>query len=171
MNWLDITILVVVLLLVFIGWRTGVIRAVSTIGGVIIGVYLAGQYYVDAASVLGNVITSENGATFAAFGLIFVGCMLAASVMGGMLRKALNLILLGWADGLVGAMLGLIIGLTLVSGLTLAVCTYPIAGLGKTVEESTIAKSLTPLVSELLPEQFEEFVNPDTCGQASASSL
>ena len=58
MNWLDITILVVVLLLVFIGWRTGVIRAVSTIGGVIIGIYLAGQYHEDAASVLGEVITS-----------------------------------------------------------------------------------------------------------------
>ena len=166
MNWLDITILVVILLLTFFGWRVGIIRAGSTIGGVIIGIYLAGQYHEQVADALGAVITSDNGATIAAFGLIFVGSMVVAGIVGGIVRKALKLILLGWADGLVGAALGLAVGLALVSGLTLAVCTYPIGGLGEAVEDSSVAKNLTPLVSGLLPEQFEEFVSPDTCGQS-----
>lgn len=165
MNWLDVTIIVVILLLTFFGWRIGVIRAASTIGGVIVGVYLAGQYHEGVANTLGTVITNDNGATVAAFGLIFIGTMVVANVIGGMLRRALKLVLLGWADGVVGATLGLAIGLALVSGLTLAVCTYPVGGLGEAVGNSSVAKNLTPLVSMLLPEQFEEFVNPDTCAE------
>ncbi len=45
MNWLDIVILVVVVIPVFLGLRIGIIKAVLSLTGLIVGIILAGQFY------------------------------------------------------------------------------------------------------------------------------
>lgn len=163
MNWLDIAIVVVVLGLTFLGWRTGVIRAAAAMVGVIAGVYLAGQFHEAVTDVLDTVITNPNGAKIAAFVLVFLVTLAAAAVAGGLLRRALKLFLLGWADGVVGGALGLVVGVSLMGALTLGLCAFPIGGLGKAVEDSTMAQSFMPVVSGLLPEQIARYVDLDAC--------
>ncbi|GAI66173.1 unnamed protein product, partial [marine sediment metagenome] len=46
MNWLDIVIIVAIAIPTFIGLRMGIIKAALSLAGLIVGVILAGLYYV-----------------------------------------------------------------------------------------------------------------------------
>lgn len=163
-NWLDIVIIVLVGVLGFVGWRTGIIRAAATIAGLILGVYLAGQYHGQVGEVTGELISSENGAQIAAFAVVFLGAMVAAAVAGSVVRRVLKVLLLGWVDGLVGALLGVLVGLIVVSSIGIVVCRFPVGDADATVESSVLAKNLAPLTSGLVPEQFEDFIGGGSCG-------
>ena len=64
MNWLEIIVIVVTLVATFIGWRTGVIRAILTLVGIGPerdgkGVLLVGSLFVDNYPVILNLIPEE----------------------------------------------------------------------------------------------------------------
>jgi len=46
MNWLDIVLIVAIAIPTFIGLRIGIIKAALSLAGLIVGVILAGRYYV-----------------------------------------------------------------------------------------------------------------------------
>ena len=107
MNWLDIVILTIVALLTFVGWRNGVLRVVVLLGGAVLGVYLAGQYYQTLGTQLESIISSPNGAKATAFVIVFLIVLSMASVIVKALRGLLRIALLSWLDNGIGAILGL----------------------------------------------------------------
>jgi len=155
MNWLDIVIIVVAVLLGIAGLRQGIIRTVFGIAGLIGGIVLAGRYYGGLAALL-----SPSGATWAniaAYAIILLATLIVASVIGWFVAKLVHLTILGWLDRLVGCILGVFIG-GLICAAVLAIVGKYYPGTESVISQSVIAKFLMerfPLLLALLPEEFD----------------
>ena len=163
MNWLDIVIIVVAVLLGIAGLRQGIIKTVFGIAGLIGGIVLAGRYYGGLAALL-----SPAGATWAniaAYAIILLATLIVASVIGWFVAKLVHLTILGWLDRLVGCVLGVIIGSLLCAAVIAIVGKY-YPGTEAVISQSVIAKFLMerfPLLLALLPEEFDfirDFFSP-----------
>jgi membrane protein required for colicin V production len=139
MNWLDIVIIVVIVLLGIAGLRQGMIRTVFGIAGLIGGIFLAGRYYDELAALL-----FPSGATWgniAAYAIIAIATLVVASVIGWLLAKLVNFAALGWLDRVMGFILGVVIGGLLCAAiLAIVVKYYP--GMEATINQSVIARFL-----------------------------
>ncbi len=155
MNWLDIVIIVVAVLLGLVGLRQGIIRTVFGIAGLIGGIVLAGRYYGGLAAVL-----SPAGATWAsiaAYAIILIATLIVAGVIGWLVAKLVHFAALGWLDRLVGFILGVVIGGLLFAAI-LAIISKYYPGTVAAISQSVIAKFLMsqfPLLLALLPADFD----------------
>jgi len=155
MNWLDIVIIVVAVLLGLTGLRQGIIRTVVGIAGLIGGIVLAGRYYDELAAVL-----SSSGATWAsiaAYAIILFGTLIVAGVVGHFVAKLVHFAALGWLDRLVGFILGVVIG-GLICAAVLAIVGKYYPGAEAVISQSGLARFLMdqfPLLLALLPEEFD----------------
>lgn len=155
MNWLDIVILIVIALTTLGGLFIGLIASGLSLVGIIVGVILAGRYYLPLSQHLGF-IPSESAARIVAFAIILVGVMIVAMVLALILRRLASLIQLGWLDRLGGAVFGLATG-ALLCGTVLAIW-VKFAGAGASVSGSALASLLLehfPVVLGLLPAEFD----------------
>jgi membrane protein required for colicin V production len=159
MNWLDIVIIVVAVLLGIVGLRQGIIKTVFGIAGLIGGIVLAGRYYDELAAVL-----SPSGATWvniAAYAIILIATLIVAGVIGRLVAKLVHLVLLGWLDRLVGCILGVFIGGLLCAAiLAIVVKYYP--GTEAVISQSGLARFLMerfPLLLALLPGDFDSITD------------
>lgn len=158
MNWLDIVILTIVALLTFVGWRNGVLRVVVLLGGAVLGVYLAGQYYQTLGTQLESIISSPNGAKAAAFVIVFLIVLSIASVIVKALRGLLRVALLSWLDNGIGAILGAVVGLAISTGIAMGLQAFPIFDLAQAVQASFLGSFLVnnfPVILSLLPKEFD----------------
>ena len=156
MNWLDIVIIVVAVLLGIVGLRRGIIRTVFGIVGLIVGIVLAGRYYDELAALI-----FPAGATWAhiaAYIIILLATLLVVGVIGWLVAKLVHLVLLGWLDRLVGCILGVIIGGLLCAAILAIVVKYS-PGTETVISQSALARFLMagfPLLLALLPAEFDE---------------
>jgi len=155
MNWLDIVIIVALVISTFLGLRTGIIKAVLSLAGLIVGVILAGHYYVLLAEQL-SFIAQSGVAEVVAFAIILIGVMLIAVVLARLLKWVASVMMLSWVNKLGGAFFGLALG-AIFCGALLAIWVKWL-GVGSTITESIVAAVLLdkfPLVLALLPDEFD----------------
>ena len=155
MNWLDIVIIVVLALSTFGGFKNGIIKSVLSLAGLIVGIILAGLYYVPLSEQL-SFISQATLAKAVAFIIILVGVALVAAVLARLLRWFTRLTMLRWVDCLGGAVFGLLMAALFCSlGLALWV---KFLGMADTILESSLATMLLdrlPMVLALLPQEFD----------------
>ena len=155
MSWLDIVIIVVVIIATFWGLRIGIIKAVLSLVGLIVGVILAGRYYVPLSEQLAF-IPQASIAKIAAFAIILIGIMVIAGVLARFLKWTASILLLGWVNRLGGAVFGFVLGTILCSALlAIWVKFFGIAGV---ISESSLTAILLhyfPMVLALLPHEFD----------------
>lgn len=154
MNWLDIVILVLIAIPTVIGLKMGIIKAVLSIIGVIIGVVLAGKFYVSLGESLP--ISDEGVAKIVAFAIILIGVMIITAIAASLLKKIVSAILLGWVNRLGGAIFGFLLG-AIFCGAILSVLGSFVAD-SDVVKDSWLASVLLdsfPLVLALLPDELD----------------
>ncbi len=155
MNWLNIVIIVALAISTFLGFRTGIIKAVLSLAGLVVGVILAGRYYVPLSEQL-SFISQAGVAEVVAFAIILIGVMVIAVVLARLLKWAASVVMLGWVNHLGGAVFGLALGAIFCSAL-LAIWVKWL-GVGSTITESIVAAILLdkfPLILALLPDEFD----------------
>lgn len=155
MNWLDVVIIIVLVVSAFLGLRIGIIKAVLSLAGLIIGVILAGSFYLPLSEQL-TFISQAGAAKVVAFAIILIGVMIIAAVLARTLKWFASLIMLNWLNHLGGAVFGLVLG-SIFCGALLAIWTKWI-GVGSTIAESAASVFLLgqfPLVLALLPDEFD----------------
>ena len=154
MNWLDIVILVVVVIGIFLGLRIGIIKGVLSLAGLIIGIILAGRFYIPLSERL-TFIPQTNIAEIAAFAIILIAVLIVAGILAAVLKWAASAILLGWVNRLGGAVFGFVMGALLCSALLAMWVKF--LGAGDIISESSLAVILLnrfPAVLTLLPNEF-----------------
>ena len=155
MNWLDIVIIVAIAISTFIGLRAGIIKAVLSLAGLIVGVILAGRYYVPFSEQL-TFISQADVARVVAFAIILIVVLAIAAVLARFLKWAVSAIMLGWVNRLGGAIFGFVLGAIFCSAL-LAIC-IKFLGVAGVIAESGLASILLdrfPMVLALLPDEFD----------------
>lgn len=123
MNSFDVVLLLIMALSLGAGLMKGLIHEVFSLVGVILGILIALILGPQLTPVLGRWIPYESAAYAAAFLLIFIGVLLATSLVGALLTKVLDVAHLGFYNrvlgGAFGFIRGVLIGLILAIGLTL----------------------------------------------------
>ena len=139
----------------FRGLGIGVIKAVLSLAGLIVGVILAGLYYVPLSDQL-SFIPQAGVAEVVAFAIILIGVMIIAGVLAALLKWAASAVLLGWVNHLGGAVLGLVLGALLCSALLAIWAKF--LGITGVISQSILAAILLdrfPAVLALLPDEFD----------------
>ena len=123
-NWIDVSIMIVILLNMIIGIRRGIIRGIINLIGVITAIFLAifwfkevGEYISSHSQISGEI------ANILGFAIIFLGVYLIARIIEIFFKKILSLLFVSWIDGLGGAVFGLIKG-SLIVGILLVIITF-----------------------------------------------
>ncbi len=155
MNWLDIVLTVILIVAIAGGLKTGLIKAALSLAGLIVGVILAGRFYVPLSELL-SFIPQAGVAKVVAFAIILVGIMVIASVAALFLKWVASVTMLGWVNRLGGAIFGLLLGAIFCSALLATWIKF--FGTGGVISESALAVILIdrfPAVLALLPEEFD----------------
>ena len=155
MTWLDIVLVVVIGVATLMGLRTGIIKAVLSLVGLIVGITLAGRFYISLSGEL-TFISSPEWAKVVAFIIIVVGVMIVARVIAGVLKRIASALMLGWVDKIGGAVFGLVLGATLCGALLALWLKY--LGIADAITDSGLALLLLdrlPMVLALLPAEFD----------------
>jgi membrane protein required for colicin V production len=164
MNWVDIAIIVVLVLLAFFGLRQGLVRTVALLVGIVFGVVLAGQWDKVLAS---RLFPEAAWGQIVSFAVILIAILIASSIVGRILQQVLRFMMLGWLDKLAGAAFGLLVGIFLIGGLLavaakageIPIVGQPLGGVKGAIQDSSLAQLITdqiPLVRGLLPEEFDQ---------------
>lgn len=154
MNWLDIILTVVLVIPAFMGLRMGIIKAVLSLVGLVVGVVMAGNLYKPVSNIF-SFINNEQVANVLAFALILVLVMVAAAFLARLLRTITKVVMLGWVDNIGGAVFGFLFG-AIFWGAILA--TWVKFFGSDLVTGSFLARFLLdyfPLVMGLLPGEFD----------------
>ncbi|MEE8471195.1 MAG: CvpA family protein [Dehalococcoidia bacterium] len=158
MNWLDVIVIIVLAIPALIGFNRGLIKTILPLGGIMLGIFLAGNFYDSVADLLSFWLESPSQAKIVGFIIIFVVVMAAVLVVASVLSSFMRLLLLGWVDKLGGLIFGLAIG-GLVSGALLALITrFQFGGVEHVVQGSVMTAFFLdhfPFVLGFLPEEFD----------------
>ena len=155
MNWLDIVLIVIMAIATFLGLRIGLIKAALSLAGLIVGVILAGHFYVPLSEQLAF-IPQANVAEIVAFAIILIGVMVIAGVLAKLLKWAVSVMMLGWVNYLGGAVFGLVLGAIFCSALLATWIKF--FGMAGAISESSLTVILLdqlPMVLALLPDEFD----------------
>lgn len=117
MNWLDIVIIVGSGILGFIGYRMGMLKLLALVAGVALGIVMGSRFNGEVADILSRWIDSEGTAKILAYAVILVLAIFVVSIIAGLLRRMLKVLLLGWVDRLAGLALGVLAAFAIFSAL------------------------------------------------------
>lgn len=120
-DWLLITVLAISTVTAFF---RGMIKVLFSLAGLILGIFLAGWYYLSLASRLRPFIPSLPAAQVVSFIVIAMGVMVVCSLLATILRKAVSAVGLGIFDRLLGAAFGLLRGLLLGVAIMMALLAF-----------------------------------------------
>jgi membrane protein required for colicin V production len=156
MNWLDIIVIILLVTSLIGGFISGLIKTVFSLAGLIVGVVVAGQFYISLSEHLAF-ISNQTAARITAFIILFLIVIIIAAILGVIFTKLVSAIPLGgWLNRMGGAVLGVVMSAIFLA----AILTVWIKFLGQnsTITGSAIAPFLVgrfPLVLSLLPKEFE----------------
>ena len=124
MNWLDIVIIATWVIGFIVGWRMGLIGAIFTTSGLIVGVLVAARFSDNVSELITDSVSSDSLATVVAYGIILFAVFVAAQVLRAIVKGILKLVFLGWVDTVGSLALGLVIGVVLSGALITVLARY-----------------------------------------------
>ncbi len=124
MNTLDIFICVIVGYCFIRGIFRGIISEFASIIGVFVALYAAYTFYPSLADKLSVLIHSAAYQNIAAFLLIFCAILLAAGLLGNLIRRVFRAVFIGWVDRIAGSLFGITKGILIVSVILLALTAF-----------------------------------------------
>ncbi len=123
-NWIDVSIMIIILLNMIIGIRRGIIRGIINLIGVITAIFLAIFWFKEVGEYISlHSQLSREIANILGFTLIFLGIYLIARIIEIFLKKIFSLLFVSWIDGMGGASFGLIKG-SLIVGILLVIISF-----------------------------------------------
>lgn len=124
MNLLDWVLAVILGYCLIRGIFRGLIKELSSIIGVLAGLYGAYTYYPHLAKLLARWISDTGYLNIISFLLIFIAVCIIVSMLGVMIKYLMNISFLGWTDRLGGALFGTVKGGLIVAVLVLVLTTF-----------------------------------------------
>jgi len=118
-NFIDITIVVIILITALIGFMRGLAWMVVFIGTWIAAIFLAFKFKDQLAAVLPIKLGSEVAQMGLAALIILLGVLIAGAIINALLHKLVNATGLGVFDRILGTGLGILLGALAITLLTL----------------------------------------------------
>jgi membrane protein required for colicin V production len=168
MNFLDYIVIGILAFALVRGFVRGLILEVAAVLGILAGFVVAGHYHPVMAGFLRSRFPSLSHAVVLGYALVFLAAWLAVALFGLLASKLARTLLLGWADRLLGAAVGLFKG-TLAAVILVTVLTLflPVGSqiLGRSLLAPYFQKAGSHLV-QLAPAALEGLYQQKHDGQA-----
>ena len=153
MSWFDIVLIVIFVLGLFVGLRTGLVGAAILTAGVVVGWLLAGQFADEIGGIFDGSPGGDTWVTVVSYTVIIALSVVGFRIAGKIVMTFLKIVpLVGMANSLGGLAMGLIIGLALAAA--------AITGAARLAYNFTLPSTDLPGASRLLPavEDRKEFI-------------
>jgi membrane protein required for colicin V production len=157
MNSLDTVIIIIMLFCLLYGFFKGFFSEIIAIIGLVISIVVAGRYYHLLAPHILVFLQIEALAGFASFVLILFAGMFAFGLLRLVIKKTTVEMELGWADHLLGILLGFIKGLLISSVIVLMILAIWGSEV-KVIRSSRLAPTITrisQITANLLPDKIK----------------
>lgn len=155
-NGLDILIGITLALGAFAGVRKGIVGMLLPLAGLVLGVLLAGWYYQTLAE---RVFHSQaSSSQIISFVLIVLAAVIVASLAAYLVGRSLSLMHLGWLNGLLGGVLGILVAMVAWGAILALFVSFPALVPEGLVRDSFLASLIVgrfPLLLALLPQEFD----------------
>jgi len=115
MNWLDITILVILVAGLIQGLIKGFVRQAFSLIGLILAIILAFRYHDLLASYLGNWIHNQVALTVISFVIVLAVVVLLFKLIALAARAAIAAVQVGWVDRIIGGVFGFLRSVLLIA--------------------------------------------------------
>ncbi|HZA23730.1 MAG TPA: CvpA family protein [Dehalococcoidia bacterium] len=143
MNWVTLLVLVVWGLTAFWGFRTGLIRMVVPLVVILVGLALASRIAEPVGNIFDFVSDDENVQTVIAFITIFAVLFVAGAWLSSMLSTVIGIIpLAGLGNNLAGAVIGILIGFIVLSGVLTGLQKFPVGNFREDINDSPLGTFL-----------------------------
>lgn len=144
MNWVDVTIAIVLLSFAIRGLMRGFLRELLSLVGFFLGLWVALLEFVPLGEWLQKRLLLAAPLPFhVAFWAILLGISLAASVIGYVLHRVAKGLLMGWLDAITGLGFGAVKGVMILTVALFLVASLPLPGAIRTqLRASTMAAHL-----------------------------
>jgi len=159
MNWLDFTLLAIIVVTAIAGIFKGFVRQVIGLVAVIAGLILAVVYYEQTGAAFMTFVKNTLVSNFLGFLLIFVLVLIAGAILGHLLTKAM-IGPLALVNRLFGAVFGFIKAVLICGIIVFALVSFEVAK--PAVETSVLAPAclgLTRAVINLVPRDLRTKFN------------
>ena len=159
MNWLDIVLLAIMVVSAIVGIFKGFVKQVIGLAAVVAGLVLASFYYDRAAALFETLVKNELLSDFLGFLLIFILVLVAGSILGYLLTKAMKGPL-ALINRLFGAVFGFLKAVLICGILVFALVSFKIAR--PALETSLLAPvclGVTRAVINMIPQDLRAKFN------------
>ncbi len=153
-NWIDITIVVILIIALVQGIRTGLIRSVFNVAGVAAGIFLAMMYYAPLGSfVLDYISLPQIAVDVFCFIIIFSVTAVLVNLAGTIFNTVTGFSLIRIADKVGGSTIGLAIGITIIGIALILLTSFPVyAEFPDQVEQSYMAPTIINMTTVIYDE-------------------
>lgn len=142
MNGLDYAIIILISIGAIRGLSQGALRMITSIVSLVGGLYVASNYYHQAAALVQQRFgASPTLAAVIGFLALFALAFIVIEIIGGSVMRAVHIVHLGWADRLAGAALGGALA-AVVMGLLVMMMTAVLPGDSEVLRGSQLAPKL-----------------------------
>ena len=124
MNVLDWVLIAAFALTALWGYKTGLVAAVLNAVAIYVSLFLSGLFAGSILSMIWDGVESEALSTAIGYVIIFVAVFLASRIVSAMIKKALTMTFMGWADSLGGIIIGLVAGVLIAGGVMTVMARY-----------------------------------------------
>ena len=124
MNVLDWVLIAAFALTALWGYKTGLVTAVLNAVAIYVSLFLSGLFAGSILSMIWDGVESEALSTAIGYVIIFVAVFLASRIVSAMIKKALTMTFMGWADSLGGIIIGLVAGVLIAGGVMTVMARY-----------------------------------------------
>ncbi len=154
MNYLDVTIIIILGASVIYSIIKGFIRDAFSLLAVILGIVAALLFYPAGARMLAGLITNPQIANIVSFALIFLAVSIVVSLLGMLVSKMIKTADLSFYDRVAGGAFGLLKGYILVAVLVIVVTTLFPASIRTSKIAPYIVRSIR-VVTDILPADYQ----------------
>ncbi|MBT4850047.1 CvpA family protein [Candidatus Parcubacteria bacterium] len=163
MSLFDIGLLVILLVFIWKGFRSGLVGAIGGLFGILLSIWAGSHYMEQIGGWLMTVLGFDNMAlaNIAGFILIFVAVNIAVGIIVSVVNRVFHIIpFINLINKLMGSIVGLVGGILAVSALVYLMSLFPISeAINEMLIESQIAnwaESMSVIIRPFIPEAIRE---------------
>ncbi len=160
MNLLDYIIIITMIYLILKGALRGFIREVSSLSGVILGIWLGVLFQPKMTGLLSPYLPFTDYLPLISFAVLFSFILISCNIIGWIIKLLFKKALLGWADRLIGAGFAIVKGVIIIY-LVMVMLTFFIPAKTPLIAGSKLApwiiKSYQSMISMISPDHYRKW--------------
>ena len=117
MNWLDIVFILISIVAIFYGFKTGLFSAAFILIGIVVGWQVAGHYSDNIGSALSTTISSDRTVSVISYVVIMIVAIVVAKLASNLIKPMISVASFG-ISSLIDKLGGLILGIVLAGFIT-----------------------------------------------------